>query len=459
MQQLVTVVLVLIALSHSIAHADPISLDRFIKQAIDENPSLSASKLSANAERQRVLSAFALDDPFFAAGVDDVPFNEIGAGLVRYQLSFTIPFPGKLAARGRIAESQADAKTADAETARRELVVMATQTYYRACFNQRAIDLNRDTYGFISNLTQSAKSRYKTGNGSHHEWIQAKIELSILDIENLRLQREKKIVQTLMNELRNQAPATPFDLVIVDFDQKQTGIQDIEVLLETQPELLSITAKQKAAAAKQDLEHSSYFPDLVVQGMAMHPYGSMDEPAKFGLMGGITLPLFFFQKQSPMYKAASTEFKALTQRKQALQNSLQSEINTANLELATAKDIVQLYQKEVIPLTELAVENTKLGYVARRAPLSQLVEDLRVKRIQRLELYAAQIDEDLAKLRITELLSSPPTLRFAPLRPTTIGGSMQAPGMTTGMGRGLRSAPPQSSTPSETAPTESMTRM
>lgn len=426
-----------------LALAEVIGLDAFVQQVVESNPSLKASQFNSDAQRRRILPAFALDDPFFAAGVDEVQFSDASMGLVRYQVSLGVPLPTKLVARKNIAQSRADASDAEANIQRRELVVVATQAFARACFNKKAIELNRETSKLIEDSLQSAKSRYKSGEGSHHEWLQAKIELSILNVELAKLEREKKIVQAWMNELRNQEPEAQFDIQPLLFDSKLESEEgEIEVSLEQQPELNALSARVKMQEAQKSLAASSYFPDLVLQGMVMHPYGGMEESPKWGLMAGITLPLFFFQKQIPLQKAATSELKAAQQSQRALENSLRTEVVSAKLELATARDVLKLYTRDVIPLTELAAQNARVGYASRRAPLTQLLESLRTQRIQKLELYAAHIDVELAKLRLKEILSAPPLMRFAPSRPSTLGSggmpTMTSGSSTTGMGRGMK---------------------
>ena len=138
-----------------------------------------------------------------------------------------------------------------------------------------------------------------------------------------------------------------------------------------------------------------------------------------------------------------------------LENRLNTEALDAREQFNTARDVAALYKSTVIPTTNLAVQNAKTGYAARRLPLAQYLETLKVQRAQTLEYLAAQMDVELARTRLKELLSSPPILRFAPTRPSLVGGGDMGGGVsdTVNMGSGMSGPTRKSkgfSSPSET---------
>jgi len=444
--------------------AEPLSLESFISEVKAANPSIQSAKLRASAQEHRVGPAKAFDDPFMAAGMNQIYFNnnpppmqtgsQIGSmsggsmnnapvnkeifsdSAVLYQISQSIPFPGKLSTKGQVAKMRAVAASADAESMERQITVVATQVFYRAYFNQHSIELNENLRKSFENTIESTKARYITGQSSHHEWLLAKVQLSILEIEKLKLQREKKTLDTLLNEIRNRPPETPIALASIDFD-RQAALNPLPPLKE-QPEFKALDASIQAADKEVRFARLSFLPDFVFQGMAMQPHdnlGSLDQGANWGFMVGLNIPVFFFQKQSELLKAAKNERQAVAAEEMGLQNRLQTEVIDAQQQLKTAQDVVDLYKKNVVPLTAIAANNATSGYAARRVPLSQLLETLRIQATQDLEVLAAQIDVELAKTRLRELLSSPPVMQMAPSRPTLFGsGSMAGGSSTSGMG-------------------------
>lgn len=449
-----TVSLLTIVLFH--IQASTHSLEEYLSEVRKANPSVEAAKLRSLAFKHRIKPSSTWDDPFIAAGIDEKPFAGGEGEVRRYQISQTIPFPGKNTVKKEIAEKRAEASEFDALTRSRQIEVIATQAYLQAGYNKEAIRLNDRIQRIIEDTTASAKARYKTGGASHHEWLLAKIELSTLKVEALRLERIRKTLLALLNEFRNQPPVAPLE---VDHEGPLKNVVDVAKIipsLEDQPELRSWESQKNLMRSELKLVKLSYAPDFVIQGMAMEPTMSDSEmKSNWGVMVGVTLPLFFWRKQSELVSAAENDRLATIAEYQSLHNRLNTELTDARQQLESSIDVVKLYKHDVIPLTEIAVKNARTGYASKTLPLGELLQTLKTQRTQELELLAAQYDVVVAKTRIEELLSSPPVTRFAPARPTLFGAGMDqmggAGGMDTSptinMGQGM-SGPTRKSSPS-----------
>jgi outer membrane protein, heavy metal efflux system len=427
------------------AFAEAMTLDAYLSQVMESNPTVLASKLNALALKHKINPQSSLDDPFVAIGFDDVPLNSGGGGLRRYQISQTLPFPGKLKARAELASSRFNAATADSETMARQMKVMGIQTYLRASFNRSAIALNERIQKDVEDAGASAKARYRAGGPAHHEWLLAKIELSVLKVEHMKLVRTQETLKVWLNELRDHPPEAPIEVMGLNQEAQDAGMPELD--LSAHPEVLSWKELGEAARKELKLVKLSYAPDFVIQGMAMEP--RMREPGMpsthWGVMVGVTVPLFFWRKQSELVAAAEKDRQVAMAQIRALENRLNTELADARQQYKTSVDVLQLYKKDVIPLTEIAVKNARTSYSAKSANLRQLIDALRTRRTQELELLGAQMDVIVARTRMRELLSTPPMLRFAPMRPTTfgmdtMGESMGADVMgssTTNMGPGM----------------------
>lgn len=406
--------------------AQAVTLDDFLAEVIASNPSIRSASLRAEALEHRTSPTATLDDPFVAVGIDQIPIDGSIGSVTRYQISQTIPFPGKLGAKSEVAESRAHSALSDAETAKREIFVLATQAFYRAYYNQRTIELNDKIKKIIEGTVESTKTRYKTGDIGHHEWLLAKIELNIIEVEKLKLERDRQVVLASLNELRNRPAETSIGTLEAKFSSDDK-LKDDSSSIQDQPELKSLNFLLNQAEKEEKLARLSYYPDFVIQGMAMYPSSDMmNEKANWGVMVGINIPLFFWRKQSEVLSGAKKDREAATLEKKFLENRLNSEMLDAKLQFKTARDVVSLYQDSIIPTTNLALESAKSSYVARRLPIGQFLETLKVQKTQELEYLAAQIDVELSKIRLNNLLSSPPVLRFAPIRPGLFGGGGMA---------------------------------
>ena len=353
------------------AAAEPLTLEAFLSQVMHSNPAVLSAKYQAEAQHNRIRPASSLDDPFIALGPDQIPLDGSGGGMLRFQISQTFPFPGKLGARREAAESRYLTAESYHKTTQRELTVIAIQAFYRAYYNRHALELNHNLRVLLTGALESTKARYRTGgDASHHDWLLARIEVSVLEVERLRLDREWTTNRALLNEIRSQPPETEIELPKIDFAQAK--VAEAVADLSGQPELESASATIIAAEADKRAARLSLIPDLVVQGMAMKPLNSMNmgpEKSNWGVMVGVSIPLFFWRKQLDLASAADSERLAAEAQKQALENRLKTEIIDAKAQFNTARDIVSLYQKEVMPNTDMAVDNARSAYAAKRLPL------------------------------------------------------------------------------------------
>jgi len=209
------------------------------------------------------------------------------------------------------------------------------------------------------------------------------------------------------------------------------GSEPFDVNIEGQPELASIDAQGNQAASEYKLARLGYYPDFVVQTMAMQPRSSMDgEQSNWGVMVGMSVPLYSSRKQSNQVAAARHEQHAVEMDRIYLRNRLNTERINATQALSSARDVVRLYERDVLPNTQMALANADSAYQARQLELARYLAILKVHKTQQLELVAARIDVELAKTRMRELLSSPPLLKLTPPRPTLFGGEEMAGSMS-----------------------------
>lgn len=403
-----------------------ISLKEYLSEIEQNGLAIKSGILRSEALKHKIGPSSTLDDPFFAYGLDEIPFEgEEMSKVRRYQLSQSIPFPGKLRLKEKIAENRYQASAESVETTRRQTRVVATQLYLKALYNEQSIVSYEQIKTIIEGVTTSVKARYRTGENNHHEWILGKLELSTLNVELLRLKRLQSNLLAALNELRNKKTETPLELSTDDFADVVS--EPAQVDLEKQPEVKTISEGLKASEHEVTLAKLSYAPDFVLQAMAMEPL-KMDpasmEKSNWGFMVGINIPLYFWSKQKEQVAAARLEKDAVVTELTLIKNRLDTEYISARKQLDSAQDVLKLYKNDVIPLTEIAVKNAKAAYTANRMSLKQFLETLQAERIQKLEYLGAQMDVVISKMRINDLLSNPPLTRFAPARPFRFDASM-----------------------------------
>jgi len=406
-----------------------LSLPDYLMEVISQNPAVSSSIKRQEAAKNLARASGSLDDPVFSFGMEDIPVSGEDMGSVRkYQLTQSFPFPGKRSTKEEIANKQAFIGAANVETTKREFRVLGTQTYYRVLYNQYAQKLNHDLKGLLESQVASSSNQYKSGEGSHHEWLVVKVAVGTLEVEASRLKRESRTLQALFNELRGQPADTTFPALALQESKSSSDTWD--TLVGAQPELIGLKALLETAELERSLARKSYLPDFMIQGMYMEPRQSMtEEKPSWGFMVGMGIPIYSAMNQSSRVEAATALLEARRNDQEALTRRLRSEFIDSQEQLQSAIDIVTLYKTLVLPNAQLTVQSAKSGYANRRLPLAEFIDSLKINRQLQLEYLAAQIDAELAKARASELLSSPPLLRLAPSKPSIFGSSSMGENM------------------------------
>lgn len=86
---------------------EPLSLDALIRQVAARSPRIAAEVLRAEAMRQAIVRAGALDDPQLTLMTEDVPLSITGGmPMLRLQANQMLPWPGKRSLMTRVAEGE-----------------------------------------------------------------------------------------------------------------------------------------------------------------------------------------------------------------------------------------------------------------------------------------------------------------------------------------------------------------
>src|SRR3990172_5871129 len=120
----------LVFLTPAAAHAQgaaPVRLADLEAEAMRLHPAIHASARMVDAKRARIAQARALPDPQLSVGYmgDIAPFDVQVGDPSSYRtigVMQEIPYPGKLALRGRIAAKEAEAETWSTEAIRRRIL-------------------------------------------------------------------------------------------------------------------------------------------------------------------------------------------------------------------------------------------------------------------------------------------------------------------------------------------------
>ena len=160
----------------------PTPLSQLVAEAETNNPQISAADHGARAARQMAPQVTTLPDPKFTyqqfsvgspkpfAGYTNSDFAYIGVGV-----SQELPYPGKLRARGEVAERDADTKQSEVEVTKTSIADAVKADYLQLAYLQQTLNILRQNEVVLDQLIQDATAHYQVGQGMQQDVLQAQV--------------------------------------------------------------------------------------------------------------------------------------------------------------------------------------------------------------------------------------------------------------------------------------------
>jgi len=360
-----------------------LTLSLAVERALAGNPGLAEIKARAEALAAVPAQAGALPDPTLNFELLNVPTRSFDLRredmtMLGVGISQTIPFPGKLALREKIAEREALAAADSVDEARLRLVREVSDSWWQLFYYDRALNLLADAEGFFRQLIAIAQAKYKVGKGTQQDVLLAQLELSKLKNDKLELVSLRHSQDARLNALLDRAPQTsmkiPTEAEIKLPDIDESALQD--KALRTRPLFAQHRKMLDAALGGVDLAKKDFYPDFTVgAGYALRQNTPTGETRSdfASVQLSMNLPIYADRKQA---KALDQRQSELLQEQYALQDEhhkIQAEIAAKTAEYQHAKEKLLLLEHEIIPEAQQTVNSLLAGYQVSQTDFSDLL--------------------------------------------------------------------------------------
>src|SRR5271170_4772574 len=214
----------------------PTPLSRLLAEAGANNPQISAANYGVRAARQMAPQVTTLPDPKFTyqqlsvgspkpfAGYTNSDFAYIGVGA-----SQELPYPGKLRARGEVAERDADTKLAEVEVARTSISDAVKADYLQLAYLQQTLGILRQNESVLDQLIQDATAHYQVGQGMQQDVLQAQVNRTKIVREITMHHQQMGQTQAHLKGLLSRDQGSP-DIVTQDLTATPLRLTSKELL-------------------------------------------------------------------------------------------------------------------------------------------------------------------------------------------------------------------------------------
>jgi cobalt-zinc-cadmium efflux system outer membrane protein len=379
------------------------ALDSLIAQALMANPAILVADARVDAARARISPAGTLPDPTLMAGIVNIPiahpsFTADGMTMKMVGIAQTIPFPGKLAARRRTVEREADATAIARDTVRLAIVRSVKSAYYELAYLDHALAIVRQNEHVLGDLADAAQSHYAVGTGGQQDVLKARVAATQLGETANMVIEQRRATLAALNAALNRPSDTPVDnpdfpatlthaAVAADTrnirfvantlgapvaDSPLPSLLELQTMASAQnPGLRVHEAMTAVQAARVEYAHKEYRPDFDVSLQYGQRVGLPDM-----MTAQVSIPLRLHRKavQDEQVADARAELAALYAEHEAQLNDVHATVARLYSEIERNRTQLALYVRAIIPQGQASLASTTASYQVGKADLLTLLD-------------------------------------------------------------------------------------
>jgi outer membrane protein, heavy metal efflux system len=402
------------ALGQTPVASTPTPLSQLLAEAEANNPQISAADHGVRAARQMAPQVTTLPEPKFIyqqfsvgspkpfAGYSNSDFAYIGVGA-----SQELPYPGKLRARGTVAERDVDTKQAEVEVTKTSIADAVKADYLQLAYLQQTFGILRRNESVLDQLIQDATAHYQVGEGMQQDVLQAQVN---------RTKIVKEI--TMHHQLMGQTQAHLKGLLSRDQGSPDIVTEDLTAtpLRRTSDELLAMVRQNNPqvqvdtiSILKQDAQVASAKREGKPDFEVGYLYENTDRKYRDYYM-------FTFDVRFPRKRRVNAEVAEAMEERSESQRTLDAhlqqqlaEVQEGYVKAASDQELLEEYREGLIPQSDAAYRAILSAYASNREQfihvLSYFTDTLNLK----LEYVQTLVDHEAALAHLESLTGA--TLR------------------------------------------------
>jgi outer membrane protein TolC len=378
-----------------------ISLAMLIEKAFQQNPQIEIARQRYEATKAKIPQAASLEDPQFeykydkmTASMDAVMQGKTGP-MRTFGISQEIPFPTKLILRTQIAVKESQMAYEDYKEKEKDIISQVKRLYAELALIYKSIEITQENKVLLEQLAKTASTQYSLGKVSQQDALKAQLEIAKMDNELIMLEQRRQVTQAKLNVLLNQEPSTELGRpeFIEETDYNFDLVNLNRVSKENRSELRSFRLSVERARKIYSLAKQEYLPNFMVKYERMERDSDLTDWAG---MVGMTLPLWFWQKQNFNVKEMQKELKAMESEFKNKENMVLLEVKDAFSNVEALKKLAILFKTAYLPQAEQTLKSSLIGYEANQIDFLNLLDSQRMLLEFKLDYFKALVDLEIS---------------------------------------------------------------
>jgi cobalt-zinc-cadmium efflux system outer membrane protein len=351
-------------------HGTELTLQELYRLAAQRNPRIAAARAYSEAAGAMEASATLPPDPVVEIGVMNFSIPGFSADMPTsmapsIRAMQMLPFPGKLALTGRIAERTKAIRETQAEEVWWEVRGRVAMAFYEIYSVDRELAVMSETLGLLEDFERVARSMYAAGTGRQADVLRAGVEIARMDAEIERMQAMGKVARASLNALLDRPGDTPVpEAVFPPLPGELPPMDSLRAWADaSRPLLAGGRLEVDQSGTRRDLARRELWPDFSVGvEYGRRSTADMGVERMGSVMLGFSVPVFARSRQFRMRdEAAAMERMAradLTEKHAWVEGRIAGLV----AELDRTRTLIRLFRIEVLPQARTNVESAFTSY-------------------------------------------------------------------------------------------------
>ena len=375
----------------------------------DENPSVRAARLGAEAQARAADAAGRRPDPMASVMAFPEPVvTARGSQRTQWRVEQRLPWPGTLGLRADAARAGAARLQADADALALDLLLDVQRAYFDGARAAEQLALLRPFRERLDLFADAAAVRYEVGRGPQAALLQIGLERARLAEREVQLEADVDDARYRIGQLLD-LPDVQVDFELAD----ALALRELDLDDLPRPEIAALDAAQARAEAEVALAQKAFYPDLGV-GLTYFDIADRDVPPTadgadaFAVSVMATIPLDRAGRRATL-EAAQLRRAQLDAQRDALDARLQADADRERRQVDAADRTLALYREALVPQADAAVESALSAYTTGEADYTVVLDAERARFQVRAGLADARFRLLAARARLDRALGVPAT--------------------------------------------------
>ena len=357
-------------------------LDEMVEFALQRNPAIAQAKARVKRMLAMVPQARALPDPKirFSAG----SMAETAAGRVDWMTAVeqALPYPGKLRKMAAAASKEAEAAAMELDSLRIAIAAQVRMAYWDYYLATKATEITGANRAALGQVRDSVDARVSTNQATQNDQLRLAVEFGKIEKSLIEYRQASASAEAQLNALLNRPsqaglPAPKW------MPNSEHG--DLKALLAqaeaTHPDVRAATAKLDAFQSRLDKANLDRFPDfnLAIQHAAIADDGlapmANGRDQAFATLG-LSIPLWQEPRRARVREASAGIDEAYASR-DASRATLRFRVEDAWLKAKSAAELIDLFEKQVLPESSQAFDSSLTAYAAGKLTFVDVLDTWR----------------------------------------------------------------------------------